>query len=243
MQRSGRETRIPPLPRGEQSRGPRLDPGSAPPTAWNRGRTTSSFILVAGLTLGRGDREGYLLAMQRDAGVVGRLLAHGVVDHLVPPIWDIARRTLLTAEVLDHADGVICHSRYVERLADYGYTGPIAVVPHPAGGDELGPAWLGGSLSRPSVRRVPRMLQRVPQLLRRSVACFAGHPTQCSSSRGRGGGCPARRRAPRGRRARLDHLDERELRQLLADCDVCVSLRSADHGRDVWDGHPRALAG
>ena len=37
--------------------------------------------LVAGLTLGRGDADAYLNAMQRDAGVVGRLLAHGVVDH------------------------------------------------------------------------------------------------------------------------------------------------------------------
>ena len=50
--------------------------------------------LVAGMTLGRGDPEGYLDAMQRDAGVVGRLLAHGVVDHLLPPIWEDRARGL-----------------------------------------------------------------------------------------------------------------------------------------------------
>ena len=43
--------------------------------------------LVAGLTLGRKDGEGYLGAMQREAGVAGRLLAHGVLDGIVPPLW------------------------------------------------------------------------------------------------------------------------------------------------------------
>ena len=45
--------------------------------------------LVAGLTLGRGDGPGYLGAMQRDAGVVGRLLGHGVLDGVVPPLWEV----------------------------------------------------------------------------------------------------------------------------------------------------------
>ena len=35
-----------------------------------------------------GDSEGYLDAMQRDSGVVGGMLAHGVVDNLLPPIWE-----------------------------------------------------------------------------------------------------------------------------------------------------------
>src|ERR687883_1518886 len=43
--------------------------------------------LVAGLTLGRRDGPGYLGAMQREAGVAGRLLAHGVLDGIVPPLW------------------------------------------------------------------------------------------------------------------------------------------------------------
>jgi hypothetical protein len=85
--------------------------------------------LVAGLTLGRNDSAGYLDAMQRDGGVVGRLLAHGVVDHLLPPIWEERAMDFpLAGVVLDRADGVICHSHHVERLArEYGYDGPIWV--------------------------------------------------------------------------------------------------------------------
>src|SRR5207247_9145083 len=36
--------------------------------------------LIAGLTVGRGDATGYLDAMQRDAGVLGRLIGHGFID-------------------------------------------------------------------------------------------------------------------------------------------------------------------
>ena len=42
--------------------------------------------LVAGLTLGRGDRSGYLDAMQAESGLVGRSLAHAVIDGLIPPL-------------------------------------------------------------------------------------------------------------------------------------------------------------
>src|SRR4029453_13467213 len=42
---------------------------------------------VAGLTVGRGDGHGYLDAMEREHGVVGRLLAHGVLDKRLPPPW------------------------------------------------------------------------------------------------------------------------------------------------------------
>ena len=48
--------------------------------------------LIAGLTVGRGDGDGYLDAMQRDAGVFGRLIAHGVIDGLIPPrVGDTSR--------------------------------------------------------------------------------------------------------------------------------------------------------
>jgi hypothetical protein len=90
--------------------------------------------LIAGLTIGRGDPSGYVAAMQRDAGVVGRLLAHGVVDHVLPPIWEERAQDFpLVGGVLDCADGVICHSTYVEEQARaYGYLGPIWVIPMPA---------------------------------------------------------------------------------------------------------------
>jgi glycosyltransferase involved in cell wall biosynthesis len=90
--------------------------------------------LVAGMTLGRGDGGGYLDAMQREAGPVGRMLAHGVIDELLPPLWeDRAVDYPLTGEVLGSATGLIVHSAYVERLArDAGYRRPIWRIPHPA---------------------------------------------------------------------------------------------------------------
>ena len=45
--------------------------------------------LVAGMTLGRGDGPGYLDAMQAEAGLVGRSLAHAVIDGLLPPLWEV----------------------------------------------------------------------------------------------------------------------------------------------------------
>jgi glycosyltransferase involved in cell wall biosynthesis len=90
--------------------------------------------LVAGLTLGRGNGEGYLAAMFREAGVVGRLLGHGVIDGLVPPLWETrAEQFPLTREVLLHARGLLVHSRYVEqKVRGLGFAGPIWRVPHPA---------------------------------------------------------------------------------------------------------------
>src|SRR3990172_11271823 len=44
--------------------------------------------LVAGMTVGRRDGHGYLDAMEREHGVVGRLLAHGVLDKRIPSLWE-----------------------------------------------------------------------------------------------------------------------------------------------------------
>ena len=66
-----RGTDVCPLPRRQQPRGARLDRGRAP--AARPGMVVlHDFVLhhlVAGMTLGRGDPEGYLDAMQQDAGV------------------------------------------------------------------------------------------------------------------------------------------------------------------------------
>jgi len=90
--------------------------------------------LVAGMSIGAGDVNLYLDAMQRDAGVVGRLLAHGVVDGLVPPLWETRAADFpLTREILTYATGVIAHSQFVERrVRDYGFRGPVWAIPHPA---------------------------------------------------------------------------------------------------------------
>ena len=186
--------------------------------------------LIAGLSLGRGDPHAYLDAMQRDAGVVGRLLAHGVVDHLLPPIWEERAQDFpLASDVLDHATGVICHSRYVERLArEYGYDGPVSVIPMPA--------WPSVELGAPLVPegRFPLVAcvgylnaaKRVPQLLEAFERVLRGFPDALLVLAG--SAAPDVRLDPTNLGdgvLRLDHLDEAGLWRLLADSDICVSLR------------------
>jgi len=90
--------------------------------------------LVAGMTVGRRDGHGYLDAMEAEHGVVGRLLAHGVLDKRIPPLWESRPEDFpLASFVLDHATGVIVHSRFVRDLVrGSGFPGPVWVVPHPA---------------------------------------------------------------------------------------------------------------
>jgi glycosyltransferase involved in cell wall biosynthesis len=92
--------------------------------------------LVAGLTVGRRDAAGYLDAMEREAGVVGRMLAHGVLDNRLPPLWETRPEDFpLVGEVLELArgHGLIVHSRYVEDGARaHGFDGPVHRIPHPA---------------------------------------------------------------------------------------------------------------
>ena len=61
-------------------------------------------------------RGGYLDAMEREAGLAGRLLAHGVLDNRMPPLWETRPQDFpLAGEVLElRAPGLIVHSRYVE---------------------------------------------------------------------------------------------------------------------------------
>jgi glycosyltransferase involved in cell wall biosynthesis len=90
--------------------------------------------LIAGLTLARGDANGYLDAMQRDSGTPGRLVAHGVIDGLLPPIVDSRPDEFpLVDTVLEHADGVIVHSRFVaERVRERRFRGALWRIRHPA---------------------------------------------------------------------------------------------------------------
>jgi glycosyltransferase involved in cell wall biosynthesis len=90
--------------------------------------------LVAGMTVGRRDGHGYLDAMEREHGVVGRLLGHGVLDKRIPPLWESRPEDFPLARfVLEHATGVIVHSRTVRDLVrTAGFEGPIWLVPHPA---------------------------------------------------------------------------------------------------------------
>jgi glycosyltransferase involved in cell wall biosynthesis len=90
--------------------------------------------LVAGVTLARGHAEPYLDAMHAEAGVVGRLLAHGVIDGVVPPLWETRAEDFpLTGVALAHAQGVVVHSAHAEQwVRRAGYAGRLWRIPHPA---------------------------------------------------------------------------------------------------------------
>src|SRR5207302_9629427 len=91
------------------------------------------------MTLGRKDGAAYAAALERDAGLAGRLLALGVIDGCIPPLWEVRPEDFpLCGEVLGLATGVIVHSRYVEeRVRSRGYDGllwrvPMAAWPTPS---------------------------------------------------------------------------------------------------------------
>jgi glycosyltransferase involved in cell wall biosynthesis len=195
--------------------------------------------LVAGITLGRGDAEGYLNAMQREAGPVGRMLGHGVVDGLIPPIWEQRPEEFpLAREVLCDAVGLVVHSRYVERRArETGYEGRVWRVPMPAWGD-------------PPIgeRRLPEdrfpivgsfgylnFTRRIPQLLEAFAELRAQFPDALLVL---GGAASPRFEVEKqleplqaeGALLRMHHLPEPTLWQLLADSDVVVSLRHPTMG-------------
>ena len=72
--------------------------------------------LVAGVTIGRGHGRAYLEAMERELGVAGRLLGLGVLDNLLPLLWETQpERFPLSGVYLDQATGLIVHSHYVEQ--------------------------------------------------------------------------------------------------------------------------------
>ena len=117
--------------------------------------------LVAGVTIGRRDGHGYLDAMERGHGVVGRLLGHGVLDKRLPPLWEARPEEFpLTGEVLSLATGLVVHSRFVEdRARSAGFAGPIFRVAHPAWPDpEVAPAEIDGDPMIGSYGTAPSLL-------------------------------------------------------------------------------------
>ena len=196
--------------------------------------------LVAGLTLGRRDVATYLAAMEREAGLVGRLLGLGVVDGCIPPLWENRPEDFpLTGLVLDATEerGVIVHSRYVEeRVRALGYGGPIWRIPHPAwpapaiAAADLGAGPVIGCLGHINAAK------RIPQLLDAFARVRERHPRARLLLVGAV--------APRfdlderlaalgledGAVMREDYVDERRLWALMAACDACVSLRAPTMG-------------
>ena len=199
--------------------------------------------LVVGLTFSRGDAAGYLAAMEREGGLVGRLLAYAVLDNKLPPLWETRPEDFpLAGEVLEHATGLIVHSHYVEQRArETGYSGPIVRIPHPAwpvpelaaGGVEGDPLYgCFGHLNDSKriaelVAAFSRLRERRPgaRLLLVGVARRAARPR--SSSPGR----RAPRLRPRGRALVADGRLRRDRLPALA-----------DDGRDLRQRDPGALA-
>ena len=194
--------------------------------------------LVAGVTIGRGDGHGYLDAMEREHGVVGRLLAHGVLDKRLPPLWEARPEDFpLAGEVLSLATGVLVHSRYVaERARSAGYDGPLFVVPHPAWpAPDVAPADVSGAPLIGSFGNV-NASKRVPQLLEAFARLRAEQPDARLLLVG--ATSPGFDLDRRLQRLGLDgegvlrerFVDERRLWELMAACDIHASLRSPTMG-------------
>ena len=194
--------------------------------------------LVAGLTIGRRDGHGYLDAMEREGGVVGRLLGHGVLDKRIPPLWESRPDEFhLAGEVLDLATGLIVHSRYVEEKSrSAGFVGPIWRIPHPAwpvpalepAGVEASPL-VGCFGNVNSSKRIPQLLEAFARLRRERPASRLLLVGATSP------GFDLDRRLQRlGLSAegiiREDYVREERLWALMASCDICVNLRAPTMG-------------
>jgi glycosyltransferase involved in cell wall biosynthesis len=189
--------------------------------------------LIAGITIGRGHGRAYLEAMERELGVAGRLLGLGVLDNLLPLLWETQpERFPLSGTILDLAEGLIVHSRFVEaRAREAGYEGPLWRVPHPA--------WpMHDVVAADDIRGEPlvgcfgylNMNKRIPQLLE----AFAGFRLANPGARLLLVGAAAERFDVGRRLERLgltdgvireDYVAEDRMWSLMAACDVLVNLR------------------
>jgi glycosyltransferase involved in cell wall biosynthesis len=189
--------------------------------------------LVAGITIGRRDGRGYLDAMERELGVAGRLLGLGVLDNLLPLLWETQpERFPLAGAILEHAHGLIVHSDYVgERARAAGYRGRLWRISHPA--------WPIGHVT--PVDDIPgepligcfgflNMNKRIPELLRAFAALRREHPGARLLLVGAAGErFDVQRRLERlgltDGVTRLGYVPEEGLWALMAACDVLVNLR------------------
>jgi glycosyltransferase involved in cell wall biosynthesis len=190
--------------------------------------------LVAGTTLGKGESDAYLRAMERDAGLPGRLLAYGVMDGSLPPLWTVRPEDFpLAHEVLDLAagHGLVVHSDYVRgRARDAGFAGPIWRIPMPAWPQpRVEPARVEGDPLVGSFgflnanKRIPQLLEAFALLRKRrpGARLLLGGPEAP--------GLDLERRLERlGLQDAVERhgfVAEDRFWALVAACDICVSLR------------------
>ena len=189
--------------------------------------------LIAGLTLGRKDVAQYLAALEREAGIAGRLLGLGVVDGCVPALWESRPEDFPLASVVLDATrdrGVIVHSRYVQdRVRESGYRGPVWRIPHPAWPPpDVEPAELGdgpvigclGHLN--ATKRIPQLLEAFAHVHDARLLLVGSAPRQLDLD-----GRVARAGIPV---IRENYVDERRFWSLMARCDAVVSLRAPTMG-------------
>ncbi len=194
--------------------------------------------LVAGMTVGRRDGHGYLDAMERDHGVVGRLLAHGVLDKRIAPLWESRPEDFpLASFVLEHATGLVVHSETVASLARAaGYDRRIWVIPHPAWPvPDVEPERRGDGLVV-GCFGVVNSSKRIPELLAAFTRARERHAGATLLLVGpTSPGFDLDRRLQRLGLAgegleREGWVDERRLWALMAGTDVCVNLRHPTMG-------------
>jgi glycosyltransferase involved in cell wall biosynthesis len=126
---------------------------------------------------------------------------------------------------------VICHSRYVEqRVRDVAYAGQISVIPMPAWPSvDVGPRVAPEGSPLFACIGYLNAAKRIPQLLEAFARARGRFPSATLMLAGAAAVDVDVERLGDGVH-RLDHLEEGELWQLLADCDVCVSLRGPTMG-------------
>ena len=194
--------------------------------------------LVAGMTVGRRDGHGYLDLMEREHGVVGRLLGHGVLDKRIAPLWESRPEDFpLATFVLEHATGLIVHSRYVrDRARAAGFEGTISVVPHPAWPAPAVAPERRGSGVVVGCFGVVNASKRIPELLRATADVRREHPELTLLLVGSTSpGFDLDRRLQRlgladDGLAREGRVDESRLWALMAGSDVLVNLRHPTMG-------------
>jgi glycosyltransferase involved in cell wall biosynthesis len=190
--------------------------------------------LVAGITIGRKDGRAYLDAMERDAGLAGRLLAHGVLEGRVPPLWETRPQDFpMVREALAYAIGLIVHSGTVEQqVREAGFSGPVWRIPHPAWPlPEVEPAPIAGEPLIGSFGHL-NASKRVPQLLEAFVRLHAQRPGARlllvgSEAPGFDVGARIERLglADSDALLREPYVSEERLWALMAATDICVNLR------------------
>src|SRR5262249_45134816 len=187
---------------------------------------------------GRGDRNAYLDLLEREHGVVGRLLGHGVIEKRIPPLWESRAADFpLTSFVLEHATGLVVHSRYVrDRAHASGFTGPVSVVPHPAWpvpeipSERVAPGPVIGCFG------VVNASKRIPELLAATTTLRQAHLDATLLLVGPASpGFDLDRRLQRlglggDGVVREAWVDEQRLWALMAGCDVVVNLRHPTMG-------------